>query len=215
MSEARVRSRAGQILTVAALIVAALGVMTARVVYSGEHELELSTKALAAGDPREAVVRARRAAGWYAPGAPHVPVAYARLVEIARAAEERRKPALALFTWRAVRSAATESRWLRQPYAAELELANREIARLAELELDDAAEPGEGEVLAALQRDETPRRPWTVALVLGFVLWCGGLSWVARRAADVGGKMVWGRARLPIVVTLVGVLLWLGAVWRA
>ena len=211
----RIRTSISQILMVVALVVAVLGVMTARVLYSGEQELELSSDALGTGDVREAVVRARRAAGWYAPGAPHVRVAYMRLLEIARVAEERRKPELALFTWRGVRAAATESRWISQPYAAELELANREIARLAAQELDDTPRAGESEVLEALTRGESPRRPWTVALLLGFTLWFGGLVWTARSAADVAGKMVWKRARLPLVMTLVGISLWLGAVWRA
>ena len=94
-------------LSVAAALVFALG---HRVVQAGEREVLASTAALASGDPREAVVRARRAAGLYAPFAPHVRVAYDRLAALATAAEKRGDRDLALFAWRGVRTAALETR---------------------------------------------------------------------------------------------------------
>ena len=58
---------------IAGVLVAAA---TLRVITSGEREIAASTDGLRAGDPHAATEHARRAAGWYAPGAPHVRVAY-------------------------------------------------------------------------------------------------------------------------------------------
>jgi hypothetical protein len=53
------------------------------------------------------------------------------------------------------------------------------------------------------------------ALVAGFVLWAVGLGWWARAAADVAGRLAWRRAKLPAGMALVGVVVWIVAVWRA
>ena len=63
-----------------ALIGLVIAAATVRVVLAGEREIKDSTAALRAGDPHAAALHARRAAGWYAPGAPHVRVAYDRLI---------------------------------------------------------------------------------------------------------------------------------------
>ncbi len=74
---------------------------------SGEKEIALSTAALRAGDAHAAVEHARRAAGWYMPGAPHVRVAYERLLALGTAAEGLGDRDTALFAFRGVRTAAS------------------------------------------------------------------------------------------------------------
>ncbi len=199
----------------------ALGLATARVMAAGEREIAASTDALVVGDPHEAAVRARRAAGWYAPGAPHVRVAYDRLAALGRAAEQHHRPDLALLAWRGVRSAALESRWLYTPQADRLERANREIARLsAGLPRAPASRGASDEriiadQLAALQRQETPRLPWVIALLVGAVLWTAGTVWWARRLAGLGGRPDWRGALWPAALAVAGLALWLVATWRA
>lgn len=204
-------------LLTAAIVVAVLGAATGRVVYSGDNELAASTAALDAGDPREAIVRARRAAGWYAPGAPHVRVAYERLAALARAAEEHKRDDLALMAWHAVRSASIETRWLVAPHADDRELAEREIARL------QAKVPGQvapdatiaAAQLQKLRRHAPPQTPWVVALLMGFAMLAGGLGLAARQAADAGGRVVLARAKLGLAIAAAGAGLWLLALWQA
>jgi hypothetical protein len=215
MAEAR-KTRASRWLWGAAILLAVLGVLTLRVVWSGEAELVESDAALKRGDAHEATVRARRAAGWYAPGAPHVRIAYARLIALARAAEEHKRIDIALFAWRSVHSAAHETRWLVVPHKSDLELADREIARLVALDAaPDERVSIEQATLSQLTRPSGPELAWLVALVAAFALTAGGFGWWARAAASPGGALSWRRARLPLAITIAGVALWLISVWRA
>lgn len=198
-----------------------IGAVTARVIWAGESEIAASTEALKRGEAKEAVVRARRAAGWYAPGAPHVRVAYERLSALATAAEGQGDRELALLAWRGIRTAALETRWLVVPHAGDLERANRAIARI---EAAAPRPPGtrteppqriEEKQLAALARDEAPRTPWVVALLAAFVAWAGGAAWAVRRATARGFGLDMRGARAGMLVALAGVLGWVLALWRA
>ena len=206
-----------RIMLALALLLAVVGVGTARVVISGEAEIAAGTEALKRGDPREAVVRSRRAAGWYAPGAPHVGVAYDRLIALALAAELQRDDALALLAWRAVRTAAIETRWLVTPHAADLERANQEIARLM-AKKPKAAEPDAritSEQLQKLYRHQSPRLGWVIALVVAFVVSAVGAAVWSRQVASAGGRLSWRRGKSGALLVVVGIILWLVAVWRA
>jgi hypothetical protein len=92
-----------------------LTLATLRVVFSGEAEIAAGTRALRDGQPREAIACSARAAAWYAPGAPHVAVAYRRLARLAEAAEARHRTELALMAWRGVRTPfhRASNRWRR------------------------------------------------------------------------------------------------------
>jgi hypothetical protein len=117
-----------------------------------------------------------------------------------------------------VRTAAIESRWLLAARSAELAQANREIARLRATGEHRAAEPDASIAaaeLASLSRPHHPRAPWVVALVAAFLLATVGLLAWARAAADVAGRLRWGRGRVGLLLTAAGVLLWLLAAWRA
>ena len=211
------RSVVGRVMFVLAVIVAVLGVATLRVVVHGEREIELSNQALDRGDAHEAIVRARRAARWYAPGAPHVGVAYVRLVALARAAEENRRDDLALLAWRGVRVAVIETRGLVSPHRDKLDQADIEIARIMAKQ-PEVAVPDErvrAEVLAGLKRQRSTHTLWLVALVGGFLLLALGLGLWGRQVGGSGGRLHWSGARAGIVLTILGAALWLVAVWRA
>jgi len=198
-----------------------IGAITARVIWAGETEIAASTRALQQADLHEAVTRARRAAGWYAPGAPHVRVAYERLVTIATAAEGRGDRDLALFAWRGVRTAALETRWIVTPHEGDLDRANRAIARIesaAPRPPGTRTEPPqriEQIQITALLRDEAPRVPWVIALVIAFVAWAGGAAWGVHRAARAPEGRAFAQARLGFVVALAGITLWIVALFRA
>jgi hypothetical protein len=223
MSPARARTlrtllRFGSIVGFVGLV---LGAITTRVLWAGEAEIAASTVALQQADLREATTRARRAAGWYVPGAPHVRVAYERLIAIATAAEGHGDRELALLAWRGLRTAAIETRWIVTPHQGDLDRANRAIARI---EAAAPRPPGtrteppqriEQRQLDALLRDEAPRIPWVILLVVAFVLWAGGAAWSVRGASLADAGQTWARARPGIFVTLAGMALWIVALLRA
>jgi len=198
-----------------------IGALSARVLWAGESEIAESTAALKRGDAQEAAVHARRAAGFYMPGAPHVRVAYERIVAIATAAEGLGDRELALVAWRGVRTAALETRWLVTPHEADLERANKAIARI---EAAAPRPPGtrsdlpqriEERQLAALLRDESPRTAWVVVLLAGLVLWAFGAGFAVRRATLEPDKPSLAPARAGILIAASGVVLWVLALWRA
>jgi hypothetical protein len=201
------------VLRVLFVVVTLLGVATLRVLYSGEAELNLSTAALDAGDAREAIVRARRAARWYAPGAPHVGVAYDRLIALGVAAEQSQQDDLALLAWRGVRVAVIETRWVTTPFPEHLERADQEMAKQPKVLEPDARI--RAEALAKLRRHEPPRVLWVALLVTGFVSLATGLGLWARQVGAAGGRLDWGKAKVGVALSVVGAVLWLLAVWRA
>jgi len=198
-----------------------VGAATARVIYSGEREIAASTAGLRAGDPHAATAHARRAAGWYAPGAPHVRVAYERLMALGKTAEGIGDREAALYAFRAVHIAATETRWVLTPHADDLLAADRAIARLsaaAPRPPGTRTEPPakiEREQLEALARDEAPRTPWVIALVAGATAWALGALWVVSRGITAGGRVDAARALPGVVVACAGIAAWLLAIWRA
>jgi hypothetical protein len=198
-----------------------VGGASLRVVVAGEREIAESTAALRAGDAHAAALHARRAAGWYAPGAPHVRVAYVRLAALATAAEGLGDRETALYAWNAVRSAALETRWLVTPHEEDLDRANKAIARIsaaAPRPPGTQTEPTavvERQALEALARDEMPRTPWVVALTASFVAWIGGAVWLSRRAVSVTGRVDIRRAAPGLIAMAIGIGVWLLAIWRA
>ena len=198
-----------------------IGAASARVVSSGEKEIALSTAGLRAGDAHRAAEHARRAAGWYMPGAPHVRVAYQRLLALGTAAEGLGDRDTALFAFRGVRTAAIETRWLVTPHEDDLDSANRAIARLS---ADAPRAPGmraeppakvEREQLEALARDEAPRTAWVVVLVASAFTWAAGAMWIVRSSVGAAGALDVRRALPGAVVTGAGIAAWLLAIWRA
>ncbi len=193
---------------------AALAAVTARVIVAGEAELGASTAALRAGDPVEATVRARRAAAWYAPGAPHIRVAYERLMAIGKEAEARHRPDVALLAFEGVHEAAVATRWLVTPHADDLAAAAAAIARIRSRDLrppEATTTPDaqiERELLEALATRPGPSRPTSAALGIAFVAMLGGLGWVVARAVDATGRLALPRARLGFAIAGAGLVAW-------
>jgi hypothetical protein len=206
------------VVAIAAAVVAA---MATHALVEGQRELSASGTLLAAGDMEQALVRARRSASWYVPGAPHVPLAYERMIGIARVSEGRSDPRTALLAWQAVREAALSSRWLEVPHQQQLGEANAAIARLQARRPQPQAAPERSEVererdiLLLLNRQEHPYVSWVVVMLAGFGLFSGGLAWFSLRALDEAGQLCWRRVRPALLVTGAGALAWIVALWRA
>ena len=200
--------RAALVMLLGVLTLAAL---TARMIVEGETELRTSDAAFDRGDLADATLHARRAATLYAPGAPHVTAAFERMRAIALGAESQGDVNMARRAWGAIRGAALETRHLVVPNAAELALANANLARLT------AASPGGNRQTAArlLSRDETPRAPWVLVLGLGFLLFTSGLALAARKGISPSGEISRKAIALAGLLALFGVAFWTLAVYRA
>lgn len=205
-----------------AAVVLVVAIATLRVVFAGESELRASTAALENGDAHEAAVRARAAALWYAPGAPHVRVAYGRLMALGAEADKRKLDDVALFSYRAVTTASTSTRWLVEPHAADAARAREAIARIearsgerATATATEPAETIERAQLEALAVDYAPKPAWIAALSGAFLLLFGGLAWVWRRAFDETGRLDWAKARPGAIAGAIGLVAYLFTWWAA
>ena len=203
-------------------VLAVLAVATLRVVLAGEAELRASTTALENGDPHEAAVRARAAALWYAPGAPHVRVAYGRLMALGAEADQRKLDDVALFAYRGVTTASASTRWLFPPHAEDAKQAEAAIARIearsGERPPATATEPKETiekEQLSQLATRYAPEPGWIVALSAAFLLLIGGLAWIWGRAFDETGRLDWKRARPGLIAGVLGFSAYVVAWWAA
>ncbi len=200
------------------LMVLALATLTAHAVSEGEREMSLSDRAFDEGDVRQATYHARRAAIYYAPGAPHVRAAYLRLRAVAVGAEAAGDTDVALFAWRATRSAALETRHVSAVHSADLDEANRALARLqvATSQPDTMLEVRKMRKVAL--RDLTlgsNRTGFILLLVLGFCSAGGGLLWLALRAVLPDGTLRASEARWAGLVSLLGLACWVWAVVAA
>lgn len=195
--------------------------LIARVVVEGRRELRAAEVAQRSGDFEQAAIRARRAASWYAPGAPHVPAAYRLLASIARQAEGRGDTANALFAWRATRFAVLSSRWIVVPHSRELDLANAEIARLSSKQPRPPGVAGksdvevEHEMLDRLTRREHPRPAWVVVMLLAIGLVGAGFARVLWRGLDPLDKRTACRIRQGLWLIASGAVAWALALWLA
>ena len=200
------------------LPVIVLAVITVHALSLGEREMTLSDAAFRRADLELAVAHARRAAILYAPGAPHVEAAYARLVAIAVGSEATGRPETAERAWRAVRGAILETQHLWIPRRELLQRANY---RLAALEQGARGHDSEGprvsdpEPFAALEANPATRLGWSGILVFGLLLWSGGLAGLALRGVGADGAWRLGQARWALLMLALGVACWTLAVFQA
>jgi hypothetical protein len=205
----------------AVLVVAlGLGVVVTRVFWDGRQALSAGDAAMARGDVAGALTGWRRAARWYAPGAPHVEDAYDRMEALARAAEEKGDDAVALDAWRGVRSSSLSTRSFYTPHADRLAVANERIAALtARLEVAMDAKKREEERrafhLGLLVRDDAPSVPWTLLALAGFATWVGGGFWLARRGVTADDRLDRRNAIRAGALVAVGLVLWLLGLYKA
>ncbi|HEV8245199.1 MAG TPA: hypothetical protein VGP93_05500 [Polyangiaceae bacterium] len=182
-----------------------LGVLTARAVLEGQAELALSKSAFDRGQLGEAVLHARRAATAYAPSAPHVDAAYARLRSIALGSEAAGDAQTARLAWGAIRSAALESRHVLSPHEADRQEADRQLLRLSS---EGAPKKTAPTAKLALDERNGPRPGWAALLVLGFGLALGGLGFIALRGVASDGRIQTRPALLGLLLGLAGAACW-------
>lgn len=201
------------------LTVLALAAVTARAVSEGERQMRQSDQAFNRADLPTALLHARAAAVMYAPGAPHVRRGYERMIAIAVGAEAAGHRRVAESAWRGVRGAALETRHLWVVHRSELSRADENLARLGQLADDPqgASDPklALAKAKSELQRDDAPATSFIVVLVVGFLLALAGLATLGFSGVTPAGRIVLGRAKLGLVLSLLGTAMWTWAVWRA
>ena len=182
-----------------------LGAITLRAVIGGEGEIAKSTEALDRGDVHGAVEHARSSALYYVPGAPHVRVAYARLLAIGEEAERRREWDFALLAFRSVTTASHSTRWIVAPRS--------EDAAFAELSVDRVEQKRAG-----AQAPDPPARshtrgssPLRFCLPAAFGAVLCGLLLTLRRGLDESGRVRLRAAAPGLVVTILGTALYVVA----
>jgi hypothetical protein len=190
------------------LSVFVLGALTVHTVLEGQEEMEQSTAAFNRGELGDAIQHARRAAGYYAPGAPHVNAAYARLRAIAFGSEAQGDVQSARLAWEAMRSAALETRHALISRGVELEEADRQLARLSRGQLAERAGARE------LPRAGTSPG-WSALLALGFLLAVGGFAVIGLSGVDRQGRIRPRHTVLGVLVSLVGAGCWTLALFWA
>jgi len=197
-----------------------IGVVIMRVFWDGRAALAAGDAAIAKGAVEEAVADWRRAARWYAPGAPHVADAYERLETLAREADSHGDRSGALVAWRAIRSSVLSTRSFYTPYPELLAAANERIAALmaAEEKAGDAArnEPERRSFhLALLRRDDSPSLVFTALALAGFAAWVGGGFWFARRGVTADDQLDRREAIRGGLLVLVGLVVWMVGLYNA
>jgi hypothetical protein len=191
-------------------VVLLLGLLSLRVVLAGEAAIARGTEALEAGDVVRAIAESETAASWYAPGAPHVRVAYARLSAIADEAERRKKRTVALAAHRAVIAASEQTRWLVTPHADDAQRSREAVARLeatgprSESQASEPAQSIEAAQLRAMARELGPRRGFALLFVVSFVCVLAGVVLLLWRAVDETGRVDRARARVPVALAALG-----------
>jgi hypothetical protein len=228
-------TRRRRLVAIALAVCVCLGAVLSRVFWDGTSALSdgdvahaRAEQARTAGDAtgareaeEEAITRWRRAARWYAPGAPHVDKAYARLAALAQAAEKAGERELALSAWRAVRSSSLATRSFYVPHEADLHGANAQIARLMAALEDPSVDPARDQAgrqawhLALLERDEAPSVGFSILAILGFFTWVGGGFWFAWRGLTAEDKLDRRQASVAGVLVVIGLAVWMVSLYKA
>jgi hypothetical protein len=185
-----------------------LSVMIMRVLWDGRQALVAGDEALTKGDVPGAITGWRRAARWYAPGAPHVRAAYLRLEELAQAAEAQGDDEVALEAWRAIRSSSLSTRSVYTPFEVERRRADEHIAAL--MAKADGGDPAERRAwhAAKLARDDAPAVIWTLVAIAGFAAWASGGFWLATRGFTKEDQLVKRTAARSALTIVIGLAAW-------
>jgi len=194
-------------------VVLILGALGLRFGLEGRRELSAADAAAARADEAGEVRHLRRAMAHYFPGSPWVDRARGRLLELAERAERRGDPARALAILHELRSAMLALRGASQPFGESLAQVNQRIAALTARTgaLTQRAPEAAKRWLERLDQPPQPDRLWSVAGLLGFVLWLGGGALLLGRGLTADAALV--RRRFWPMAALIGMgllLFWLG-----
>jgi hypothetical protein len=192
-------------------IAAMVAVSTGRMIRDGCSRFDEGRRLADAHDVYGAAAAFEDAARSYAPGSPYPARALDRLSLMAKGAEMRGQPDLALYLWEVARRSVLATRHVWQPNGAILDRAERAIAKLR------AGRATESSEAAAAARTAPPRpkdpSPFASILVFaGLLAWIFGAVWLCAapktEAARRGRRAAW-------ICTACGTALWIVMAWFA
>jgi hypothetical protein len=183
------------------VVVAVVGIVTAREVTAGRAEVAAADVAAQRSDWAEAIVHARAAAETVAPGNPWPERGRLRLEAIGHDAEARGDDTTALLAYGALRAAALATRAPGTDSDRWRLKAEEGLSRVASARRDVAAPLAAASAMLDALHDHEPPATWTlIALALAAVAMLGGLTrlaWLGREART---------ARVAQAVTVAGLL---------
>lgn len=190
--------KGGRAAALAALVVVAtVGVLTAREVAVGQEEVTAADAAASKSDWGEAIVHARAAAEALVPGSPWPARGWSRLEAIGHDAEARGDDATAMLAYGAMRAAALATRAPGSGSDRWRTKAEDSLARVASYRKDvGLPQAPAGSMLDALHDSEPPATATVALLAAAGVAMLGGLA----RLAWAGGE------RIAQVVAAVGAI---------
>ena len=177
------------------LVLGALGVVTARVLYDSSAALDAGDAAALRGEPAEASRMYLHAVRMYAPGSPFVGRGLDRLETLAVAAAKSGDVGTERRALEAIRAGLLGARSFYTPHAGRLDAANRQLAALYARTEDPAVAPGATLVAReAWHLEQLARRPGPATLpallaLLGFGLWLSAVGVFVRRGLDRALKL--------------------------
>jgi hypothetical protein len=206
VNTARLATRIAALAAPLVLVLVAAGV---RLASEARSNLASSDEAWQKGDAAAATVHARSAARAYVPGSEHMARGYGRLREIAESSERRGDSGAALFAWRAVLAAATESR----PFSScgeTCDVARTSIVRLAAAEGKGRATSGDRRTNAVERSaaDVVPSAQWGALIVVSAALLLTAGSRLGR-AYGQNGILVRREVQSAAAIGVAGIAIWI------
>ena len=200
-----------------AVLLFCVAAVATRAFVEGRSALAEGDAANAKNDKARAIMRWRRAARWYVPGASHPGEAYDRLQGLADTAAAVGDRQTELAALRAIRRSIYATRTFWTPHEERLPAVNRRISELmAEWDAEESKTPRSQEWhFDKLSRDHSPRPGMTWLAIGGLVLWLGSALYFARRGLAKEGALRRTPAIRAALGIIVGLVVWMAALTAA
>ena len=148
-----------------------------RATMDGREYLKQGDEAYEEGELKKALRNWRRAARWYVPFASHDDLAYGRMQNLANKAHTEKDIYLELLALRGIRSSVWATRHITNPHKGLLPKVNKRLSEIMagmedpNLDPDKTLAERQEWHLNALNKDEAPKKSWTLVAALGFIFW--------------------------------------------
>jgi hypothetical protein len=209
MPEQTLRRALGAVLLGVAAIIA---LATGRMIRDGGSRFDEGRRLADARDVYGAASAFEDSARCYAPGSPYPARALDRLSIMAKGAEMRGQPNLALYLWEVVRRSILATRHVWQPNADVLDLAEHTIVKLRAGRTTETAEVDAAAARTAPPRPKDPSPFGSIFLFAGLLAWIAGAVWLCAapktEAARRGRRIAW-------ICAVCGTALWIVMAWFA
>jgi len=193
-------------------IAALVALSTGRMIRDGGSRFDEGLRLADANDVYGAAAAFEDAARSYAPGSPFPARALDRLSIMAKGAEMRGQPDLALYLWEVVRRSILATRHVWQPNGDLLARAERAIVTLRARRTTEIAETDAVAARTAPPRPKDPSPFGSILVFAGLLAWIAGAVWLCAapktEAARRGRRVAW-------ICASCGAALWIVMAWFA